>query len=55
MFESLTHIAKWLFIASAGLGVNVFHALDMNIAKLKIRYPNGFNSHDSIDRVDTTQ
>lgn len=37
------------------LGMNMNEILQLNINKLKIRYPNGFSVEDSIDRVDVVQ
>jgi NTP pyrophosphatase (non-canonical NTP hydrolase) len=34
------------------LDLKMGHIMDSNIAKLKERYPNGFSSEDSINRVD---
>ncbi len=37
------------------LGIEMSDVATSNIEKLKIRYPNGFNSEDSIKRVDGEQ
>lgn len=34
------------------LGISLSDVMQTNIDKLKVRYPNGYNSHDSIHRQD---
>ena len=45
-------ILWYAVLAARGLGVTLDQIAKMNIEKLQKRYPNGFNSQDSINRND---
>lgn len=45
--------ALWyIAVAANALGVTLSEVMQVNIDKLKKRYPNGFSSEDSVKRVD---
>lgn len=51
--EELGDILFYLARSADALGYSLEEVATMNIEKLKKRYPNGFNTEDSIKRVDT--
>lgn len=48
--EELGDVAWYLAIAARGAGYKLSDIFDMNIAKLKKRYPDGFDAERSINR-----
>ncbi|MDE5855984.1 MAG: nucleoside triphosphate pyrophosphohydrolase family protein [Anaeroplasmataceae bacterium] len=50
--KELGDIAWYLAEACTAVDVNLEDVLEKNIAKLKQRFPNGFDKNDSIKRVD---
>lgn len=50
--DELGDIMWYLAITAESIGITLEDIADFNINKLKIRYPNGFSSSDSIARVD---
>jgi NTP pyrophosphatase (non-canonical NTP hydrolase) len=50
--KELGDIRWYLELASHCLGVTMEEVENKNIEKLKLRYPNGFTSHDAITRKD---
>lgn len=53
LFEELADICWYIALAATVLGVNLEDVMQANIDKLKVRYPQGFSSVDSLNRVDT--
>lgn len=52
LIKELGDVAWYLAEAATALGVNLDEVLQRNIDKLKSRYPEGFDSNKSINRVD---
>lgn len=52
LIKELGDVAWYLAEAATALGVNLDEVLQRNIEKLKSRYPEGFDSNKSINRVD---
>lgn len=52
LIKELGDVAWYLAEAATALGVNLDEVLQRNIDKLKSRYPEGFDSIKSINRVD---
>ena len=50
LIKELGDIAWYLAEAAAAVGVSLDDVLEMNIAKLKARYPDGFAAEKSINR-----
>ncbi|MDE7106688.1 MAG: nucleoside triphosphate pyrophosphohydrolase family protein [Anaeroplasmataceae bacterium] len=50
--KELGDIAWYLAEACTAVDVNLEEVLEKNIAKLKQRFPNGFDKNDSMKRVD---
>ena len=52
LIEELGDVAWYLAKCTAALDTDLETICQMNITKLKKRYPNGFSSYDSINRKD---
>lgn len=52
LIEELGDVAWYLAKCAAALNTDLETICQMNITKLKKRYPNGFSSYDSINRKD---
>jgi NTP pyrophosphatase (non-canonical NTP hydrolase) len=50
MAEELGDVAWYLAVAAHGVGYSLSEIFEMNIEKLKQRYPNGFDAERSINR-----
>lgn len=50
--KELGDVAWYLAISAKALGYELNDILDMNIAKLKARYPEGFDSELSVNRAE---
>lgn len=53
MFKELGDVCWYLAALCSNLGVDLGDVMNANIEKLRIRYPEGFSSKDSINRIDT--
>lgn len=50
--EELGDVLWYLAVTAHSMGVSLDEVAEINVQKLKTRYPNGFTSADSIARVD---
>ena len=50
LIEELGDVCWYIAILAKGLGVDLETVLSMNIGKLKVRYPNGFEVDKSVNR-----
>ena len=50
MAEELGDVCWYLAITSRALGYDLNEIMELNISKLELRYPNGFDANKSINR-----
>lgn len=55
LIKELGDVCWYLAALCTKLDVDLSVVMALNVAKLKARYPDGYNSQDSIARIDTTE
>lgn len=55
LYKELGDTVWYIAAICSKMGFDLSEIMEANLAKLKLRYPNGYSSEDSIQRVDILQ